>query len=326
MGAPFYQGRFHNEAASERARGRRVWRWLLTRRPAPWPQIHTEPGPPPPHEIKGGALRATMVNHATMLVQTEGVNVLTDPIWSERCSPVSFAGPRRHRPPGLRFEDLPPIHLVLLSHNHYDHLDLPTLRRLAAAHAPAIVTSLGNGPLLERAGLRHVHELDWWDSVPVPGQRSLTVTATPAHHFSGRTLRDRNRTLWCGLTLHGPSGSIFFAGDTGYAKHFTEIRERLGPPRLALLPIGAYEPQWFMRRVHLHPEDAVRAHVELGAGTSLGIHYGTFRLTDEGMDEPLNALALALAKAGISERVFLTPPHGVGLEIPQFPRARRTGT
>lgn len=317
MGATYYKGRFRNDVRIEHVEPRRVLRWLLTRHPAPWPDVTAEPGPPPPREVTGGALRATMVNHATVLLQTDGINVLTDPIWSKRCSPVPFAGPRRHRPPGLRFEDLPPIHLVLLSHNHYDHLDVRTLRRLAAAHAPTVITGLGNRGALERAGLRDVYELDWWESVAVPSHPKLTVMATPSQHFSGRSPFDRDRTLWCGLALRAPSGTVYFAGDTGYADHFGHIRDRIGPPRLALLPIGAYEPQWFMRRVHMNPADAVRAHRDLRAGTSIGIHFGTFRLTDEPMDEPAAALARARVEAGLDDRTFVLPTHGAGLDIRQ---------
>lgn len=317
MSAPQAAGRFRNEIPIQHAEPRQLLKWLATRRPAAWTDVDAEPGPPPPGRVDAGGLRATLVNHSTVLVQTEGVNVLTDPIWSRRCSPVSFVGPRRHRPPGLRFEDLPPIQLVLLSHNHYDHLDLPTLRRLAESHAPTVITGLGNRRRLERAGLGDVHELDWWESMPVPTHPGLTVTATPARHFSGRTPFDRDRALWCGLALHGGSGSLFFAGDTGYGDHFSRIRERLGRPRLALLPIGAYEPGWFMRRVHLSPTDAVRAHAELGAGTSMAIHFGTFRLSDEGMDDPLAELARARAEAGLSERAFVAPRHGVGLDVPE---------
>ncbi len=303
------------------ARPARVLRWLATRKAPVWRDIEEPPGPPPPYEVTGHALRATLVNHATVLLQMDGINVLTDPIWSARCSPVPFAGPRRYRPPGLRFEDLPPIQLVLLSHNHYDHLDLPTLRRLAAVHAPTVITGLGNAPLLERAGLPVVHELDWWDSAPVPGRADLTVTATPAQHFSGRSPFDRDRNLWCGLALHGPSGAVYFAGDSGYGGHFRAIRERLGAPRLALLPIGAYEPQWFMRPVHLTPADAVRAHLDLAAGTSLAIHYGTFRLSDEGQEAPPADLARARAEANVPEQAFLAPAHGLGVQVPESPPA-----
>ncbi len=325
MGAPRQGGRFRNEGVVRHAQPGRVLRWLATRKAPHWPDVEAPPGPPPPYEVSGPALQATVVNHATVLLQMDGINVLTDPIWSARCSPVSFAGPRRHRPPGLRFEDLPPIHLVLLSHNHYDHLDLPTLRRLAAVHAPAVVTGLGNAPLLERAGLSVVHELDWWDSVPVPGRADLTVTATPAQHFSGRSPLDRDRSLWCGLALHGSSGAAFFAGDSGYGEHFRAIRERLGAPRLALLPIGAYEPDWFMRPVHMTPRDAVRAHLDLAAGTSIGIHYGTFPLSDESPDAPPAELARARAEANLPERAFFTPPHGAGILVPQLPAADSLG-
>ncbi|MFW5876546.1 MAG: MBL fold metallo-hydrolase [Myxococcota bacterium] len=316
MGALFYKGRFRNRARIRHPRPKDLFRWALNRRPGPWRWVDVPSAPPPPRAVADGELRATLIGHATVLLQMDGLNVLTDPIWSARCSPVPFAGPERHRPPAVRLEDLPPIHCVLLSHDHYDHLDMPTLRRLGDMHAPVIVTGLRTGRMLRRGGLAHVHELDWWQTRTVPGIPQFTITATPAQHFSGRSLFDRDRTLWCGFDLCGPSGRIFFAGDTGYADHFQEVRERLGPPRLALLPIGAYRPEWVMRRVHMTPADAVRAHQDLQASTSLGIHFGTFRLTDDGMDEPPEALALALAAAGLPAERFQVPTHGAGIQVP----------
>jgi L-ascorbate metabolism protein UlaG (beta-lactamase superfamily) len=266
------------------------WQWDRLRRGAgAWPRwIDVPPGPPPPRRVAGAGLRVTFVGHSTALLQTGGLNVLTDPVWSQRASPVAWAGPRRRRPPGLLFEDLPPIDLVLLSHNHYDHLDLPTLRRLAQAHAPRFVAGLGVGRLLEAVGVGPALELDWWQEAAGPG--GLTVTCVPARHFSGRGLRDRNASLWCGYVLRGPGGLVYFAGDTGFGGHFEEIARRCGAPRLALLPIGAYLPQWFMGPVHLSPAEALRAHRVLGARTSVALHFGTFRIADDAEGQAVAAL------------------------------------
>jgi L-ascorbate metabolism protein UlaG (beta-lactamase superfamily) len=260
-------------------------------------------------------MRVTFVNHATALLQMDGVNVLTDPIWSERSSPVSFAGPKRVVPPGLRFEQLPPIDVVLVSHNHYDHLDLPTLRRLAAEHDPRILVPLGNRALLERAGVHGAEELGWWKSVVVAD--GVRVAAVPARHFSGRGMLDRNRALWAGFVVSGPAGSAYFAGDTGFGPHFQEIRDRFGSPRLAFLPIGAYRPEWFMSRVHMSPDEALRAHRILGAGTSVGIHFGTFRLADDGQDEPPERIEALLGEEVAPRPRFWILGFGEGRDVPR---------
>jgi L-ascorbate metabolism protein UlaG (beta-lactamase superfamily) len=289
-------------------------KWAIGRSPRRWPKwIDEAPGVRPPERVGGGELRVTFVNHATALVQMDGLNVLTDPVWSERVSPVSWAGPKRVRAPGIRFEDLPPIDLVLLSHNHYDHLDVPTMRRLADGHRPRILTGLGNVELFDAERIRGGEEMDWWDEREVaPGAR---VIATPAQHFSGRGPFDRNTTLWMAFVLEGPSGRVYFAGDTGYGPHFARARERLGAMRLALLPIGAYDPQWVMAAVHMDPAGAVRAHHDLEAGTSVGIHWGSFQLTDEGVDEPVRDLETALAADPASPR-FWVLGHGEGRAVP----------
>lgn len=289
-------------------------KWRRERHPGPWREwTDAPPGPPPPRRVGTGELRVTFVNHATTLLQLDGLNVLTDPIWSERCSPVSFAGPRRHRPPGLRFEDLPPIDAVVVSHNHYDHMDLPTLKRLQDAFHPRFFVGLGNRALLERAGLSRVTELDWWQQVPLaPG---VVLSSIPIQHFSNRGLCDSDATLWTGFALQGPSGTTVFAGDTGYGPHFRQIRERLGPIRLAVLPIGAYRPEWFMGPVHMSPADAVRAHRDLEATASVAIHFGTFALADDGEDEPPRALAEALAGSPDASR-FWVLGFGEGRNVP----------
>jgi L-ascorbate metabolism protein UlaG (beta-lactamase superfamily) len=228
-------------------------------------------------------MRVTFIGHATVLLQMDGLNILTDPIWSERASPVRFAGPRRVHPPGLRFEDLPHIDLVLVSHNHYDHLDLPTLRRLERAHRPRFLLPLGNAAILERAGIAGGEDLDWWQGLEVA--EGVRVTLVPSRHFSSRSLCDAWRTLWGSFVVQGPSGAAFFAGDTGFGGHFEEIARRFAPFRLAILPIGAYEPRWFMAPMHMSPADSVRAATILRAAVAVGIHHATFRLSDEGQTQ-----------------------------------------
>ena len=310
-----YDGRrFRNPEDTRHRSPREVLHWLATRNPGPWPRwVENPPGPPPPKRIDRG-IRVTFVNHATVLIQTDGLNLLTDPIWSERASPSRFIGPRRVRPPGIRFEDLPPIDVVVVSHNHYDHLDLPTLKRLAQAHDPLFVVGLGNAALLQKAGIARVQELDWWQSLSP--DKSLTITAVPARHFSARGLCDRDATLWAGYYLNGPDGAVYFAGDTGYGVHFEQIRKRLGAPRLALLPIGAFRPRWFMARVHLSPADAIRAMKALGARHALAIHFGTFPLADDGMEEPAIRLRELLAAHPAPRPDFRILDFGAGWSLP----------
>lgn len=305
----FDGARFHNLAPFPLHSFGDFVRWKRTAQPGYWPEwIDAKPGAAPP--ARAGDLRITLVNHSTVLVQAAGANLLTDPIWSDRASPVSWAGPRRRRAPGLRFEDLPPIDAVLVSHNHYDHLDLATLDRLAKRGA-AFSVPLGNAALLESRRIAPVAELDWWQSIEVAGAR---ITAVPAQHFSGRGLRDRNATLWCGYVIESRAGAVYFAGDTGWGPHFARIRERWPAIRLALLPIGAYRPAWFMSPLHLSPDDAARAHAALGAAVSVPIHYGAFALGDDGEREPLDDLGRAL-EANRSAR-FQVLPFGQGWDVP----------
>jgi L-ascorbate metabolism protein UlaG (beta-lactamase superfamily) len=288
-------------------------KWMRTRRPGVWPQwIPSTRGPKPPERVPGATLRVTFVNHATVLLQTEGLNLLTDPVWSERVSPVNFTGPQRHRAPGIRFEDLPQIDAILLSHNHYDHLDVPTLRRLAAEHKPTVFCPLGVAPLVRRCGLHEVQELDWWQSTRWRGR---TIHCVQAQHFSARTPFDRNRTLWCGWVVEAERGNLYFAGDTGFGPFFEEIGRRFAPIRLALLPIGAYEPEWFMGPVHMTPEQAVEARVMARADLAVGIHFGTFSLADDGAADPPARLREALAGREDADR-FWTLDEGEGREIP----------
>ena len=296
------------------------FRWITHRERGPWRDFtNTPPGARPPGRVGDGRLRVTFVNHATVLIQMDGLNLLTDPVWSERVSPVSFAGPRRHRPPGIRFSDLPPLDAILVSHNHYDHMDVPTLRRLTAAGHPRLFTGLGNAAFLSGQGIANARDLDWWDSVTLaPG---VALTAVPARHFSSRSPFDRDRALWCGFVVSGPSGSIYFAGDTGWGSHFQMIRDRFPNLRLALLPIGAYRPRWFMSQAHIDPEEAVRAHEVLGAQTSVAIHFGTFAQADDGEMEPLDVLKAALARRPEPKPRFLALDNGESLELPRGPAA-----
>ncbi len=270
-------------------------KWLATRQAAPWPrwvdQALPSVVPSASHSEDLNDWRITFINHATVLLQIGPWNLLTDPVWSDRCSPSAHLGPRRVRLPGLRLEQLPPIHAVLLSHDHYDHLDLRTLMWLSQRDQVSIVTGLGVGALLRANGINNVVELDWWQQTELG---PLTLKFLPAKHFSGRGARDRNRTLWGSLWVDTPAGAAYFAGDTGYGAHFGEIHQRLGAPRLALLPIGAYAPRWFMSPVHMCPQDAVRAHQDLHAARSVGIHFNTFQLTDEAITDPVHELALTL--------------------------------
>lgn len=282
---------------------------FLTEKRGAWPRwVETSYGPRPPERIQGDQLSYTFINHATVLIQTAGLNILTDPIWSNRCSPVSWAGPRRHRNPGIRFEDLPPIDLVLISHNHYDHMDIPTLRKLAKQFNSSIFVGDGNLEPLAKKGFDRVREFGWWQDADVGS--SVQVTFVPARHFSGRGLFDRNKTLWGGFVLQTPFGVVYFAGDTGYADCFSQIYKKFGPSDLSFLPIGAYKPRSFMCAVHMDPADAVKAHADLHSSESVGIHFGTFRLAFEGLGEPEQDLNRALESANVPADSFVVPECG----------------
>src|SRR5271154_972872 len=284
-----------------------VIHWLANRKPGPWRKwVDSAPGPIPPDRVSDGAIRATFIGHSSVLIQLDGINILCDPIWSKRASPFSWIGPKRHRPPGISFEHLPKIDLVLQSHDHYDHFDVPTLRRIASQSHPSFAVPLGVAQRLLSKKIAvdsQITELDWWQSAQF--SESLRITAVPARHFSGRGLRDRNKTLWCGYVIETPSGTVYFAGDTAYGSHFAAIAERFPEIRLAFLPIGAYRPQWFMGPVHISPQDAVRAHKEVGAATSVAIHFGTFRLADDGEQEAVNELKRALDREKAAHRLWV---------------------
>ena len=293
--------------------------WALHRQRGAWSEhLDAPPGPPPPPRVADGELRVTWVNHATVLIQLDGVNLLTDPIWGDVAGPVSFVGSHRRHSPGLRFEDLPPIDVVLLSHDHYDHLDLPTLRRLEAAHHPLIVAGLGQRALLKANGMRRVIELDWGQKLHL-AHHKLVVAGVPARHGCMRGLCDRDATLWLGFVVLSPSGNLYFAGDTGYGPHLQQIGDRYGPFRLALLPIAPSKPRELFGAVHLDAAEAVRAAQVTRARQSLAIHFGTFAQGDDAETEPTQLLEETLRTTpGVNFRV---PRFGEGWAVPALPEA-----
>ena len=279
-----------------------VLQWMLKRKQGPWKENKQIPFGDKPVPTSD-ELRITYVNHSTFLIQVGGINILTDPVWSERTSPFQFAGPKRMRPPGIKFEDLPKIDIVLLSHNHYDHLDLPVMMKIFQIHKPKIITPLGVKAFLERNKISGHGDLDWWDEVGL--NDSLKIQAVPAQHFSGRGTFDRDATLWCGYVIKRKEGNIYFVGDTGYnEKTFKEIGDRCAPIAVALVPIGAYKPQWFMSPIHCSPEEAVKIHIEVKAKVSIADHYGTFPLADDGEEDPKVELTKALEKLNVPKEQF----------------------
>lgn len=279
---------------------------------AKWPR-EVEVSPARPSPVLNGDLRLTCVGHATFLIQTSVGTILTDPVFGDFASPLPLVGPRRVRRPGVALEHLPPIDLVLLSHNHYDHCDADAIRTLIRRFSPRFATPVGNGRLLRSLGALNVTELDWWERAEIAG---MDVAMIPARHFSARTPFDRNRALWGGFVVQAGSHRVLFAGDSGYGPHFREIGDRHGPFDLALLPIGAYEPRWFMRPIHMNPEEAVQAHVDVRSARSVAMHHGVFQLTLEPIDEPVERLAAALEDGGIPPESFRVLEPGATLTLP----------
>jgi L-ascorbate metabolism protein UlaG (beta-lactamase superfamily) len=309
---PYFQGpvsdhfdglRFHLPGHTHDKSWRDRLRWHFGGGKARWPKSYPSPfADVPPARVAG--LRVVLVGHASFLIQVAGLNILIDPVWSDRASPVAWAGPLRVNPPGIAWSALPPVDAVLITHNHYDHLDLPTLARLRARQKLRVIAPLGNDAIIDPAIGGGAEVLDWGEFRAL--SPDVGVHLRPAAHWSARGLRDRRMALWGAFTLTTPAGVIHHIGDTGYGDGsiFRAIRAEFGPPRLAILPIGAYAPRWFMRDLHMNPQDAVQAMADLGAAQALGHHWGTFRLTDEPIDEPPTQLAEALTAAGIEPARF----------------------
>ena len=304
------------------------WRWNAARLGLPPPP--REPIPTCAADLdflqaNAGAAQqpaVTWVGHATVLAQLGGLNLLTDPIFSARASPLSFTGPKRAQPPGVALQDLPRIDAVLISHNHYDHLDLASARALAGqpGGSPLFVVPLGLAAWFRQRGMTHVVELDWWQSHQLgPAE----VVLVPAQHWSARGLTDRMKTLWGGFAVFAADCHLFFAGDTGYSRDFAAIRERFSERQrqggfdIALVPIGAYEPRWFMKEQHVNVEEALKIHADLGAQRTLGVHWGTFELTDEALDEPPRQLRLQRDAAGLAAEDVFTLAIGETRRLPR---------
>ncbi|MDI1295565.1 MAG: MBL fold metallo-hydrolase [bacterium] len=290
---------------------RDVLRWKRTAPPTRWPaSMAVDPVVP---DARVNDLRITMVGHATLLIQIAGLNILTDPVWSDRASPLSLIGPKRVTAPGIALNDLPPIDAILLSHNHYDHLDIATLRALHIRHDPLIVTPLGNDHIVHRhIPKARVRTGDWGDHVAIAPDAEAHIV--PALHWSSRSIRDRRMALWGGFMLRAAGKLVYFAGDTGYGTGniFQSLRTRFGRPDIALLPIGAYDPRWFMAAQHTDPDEAIQIMLDLDARAALGIHWGTFKLTDEEWEAPALRLIAGLAARGIdSERFVALRPADV---------------
>jgi L-ascorbate metabolism protein UlaG (beta-lactamase superfamily) len=306
---------FHNLNDVQAKGFREVIGWMINRQQGPWPAYHDDqPGPPPPARVNGRTVRVTFINHSTVLLQFDGLNVLTDPIYYERTSPFQFAGPKRNNPPGIRFDDLPKIDVLLLSHNHWDHLDIGTVRKLCNRDQPRVFCSLGVKAFLEQEGCRNVQEMDWRQSLAV--NDSTTIHCVPAQHFSGRGLFDRNATLWAGYIIDSKvAGKLYFVGDTGYGPFLKDIGRQFGPLRLALIPIGAYKPPWFMSPIHCSPAEAVQIHTDVRSEQSVAIHFGTFPLADDGSTEPVDDLAKALVAKNIPADRFKALKTGTSLVL-----------
>jgi L-ascorbate metabolism protein UlaG (beta-lactamase superfamily) len=294
------------------------WQWQRMRSTLPpSPEARDIPRRSPDFARPSAApdeLRITWIGQATFLIQIAGQNILTDPVWSERASPFQWLGPARFSPPGVRFEDLPPIHAVLISHDHYDHLDTTTIERLARAYpAASWLTPLGYADLLSKHGVSEVTELDWWESNTDGGP--LSFTALPVQHWTNRFGSRPYSRLWCSWSIASPNARVYFAGDSGYCPAFTEIRERMGTFDVALLPIGAYEPRWFMKQAHMNPEDAVQAYLDLGAHHFCAMHWATFRLTDEDPLEPPRRVRAEWQRLALSPERLHIPAIGETLRL-----------
>lgn len=312
--SPHYDGeKFFNPWLKEEDKS--FWqllKWRMTGNPKDWPeQVENPPmelNVKDTSKIPEGEVYVTFINHSTCLIQTKDLTLITDPVYSKRVSPVSFAGPARVRPPAVPFDKLPKIDVVIISHNHYDHLDLDTLEKISKRDGSKFIVPLGDKDLLEVEGIDNVLEADWWQEFQLTDITSLTMT--PVQHWSARGLFDRRDSLWGGYVISQKNKQIYFAGDTGYGPHFLKTKERFKTIDLSLIPIGAYLPRWFMKTYHVNPKESVQAHLDLESKQSIGIHFGTFKLTDEGIDDPKADLIQAKKERSVPDESFVVPIHG----------------
>jgi L-ascorbate metabolism protein UlaG (beta-lactamase superfamily) len=315
-------GRFRNPGKVRHRGVGDFLRWRLSRRgKTRWPRRVINPGQDrPPQRVEGDRLRVSYIGHVTLLVQTRGLNILTDPVWSSRASPVPFHGPRRVREPGVAFEHLPPIDIVLVSHNHYDHLDRQTLCRLHTVHRPLVVAPLGNERWLRRAHREMtLRTLDWGEGLDLA--EDVRVNCEPMHHWSARGLFDRNRGLWGAFVIQTPGGNILFIGDSGYGDgdFFRGHRRKYGAFRVAFIPIGAYSPRWLMADDHMDPDEAVQCYKEVGAHFALATHYEVFPLADDAFGGPRAGLERARRLHQIPPEAFRALEPGEAWEVPPQP-------
>ena len=295
------------------------FKWQISKKIIPWPShIEVKKYDIPPTRVFGDELRIVYVGHVTFLIQTQGLNILTDPVWSERASPVSFAGPKRVINPGIRLEDLPPIDVIWISHNHYDHLDIATIKRLWKEHKPRIITPLGNDTVIHSYDKTiAVETYDWGNEVTISD--TVKFHLSPMQHWSARGVFDRNKALWAALTIETKGGNIYFVGDSGYGegRYFKRDQAKFGKFRLALLPMGAYEPRWFMEYMHMNPDDMLKAHNDLGQPYTIPSHFDVFKLTDEGLGEAVSALHKAMKEQHLGDKVKVLQVGDV-FEVPKL--------
>ena len=310
----FDGNKFRNPSGRDAKGPSSGFKYMKERSPGPWKKnyetfVREEAIP---ERIDPNKLKITFVNHSTFLIQYAGLNILTDPIWSYRCSPFQFAGPHRMRPPGVKFDDLPNIDLVLLSHNHYDHYDTSTNKDLIKKYNPKYIVPLGMKSSLLRLGASDVEELDWFQESSFKG---LKIMGTPANHFSSRGLFDQNATLWCGFLLQNHDHKLYFVGDTGYGPNFKTMGEKYGPIDISLIPIGAYQPEWFMGPIHISPIEALKVHHDINSIQSIGKHFGTFPLADDGMFVAQDALKAAMNAENFDPKDFIIPDEGFSYDF-----------
>ena len=317
LSAPAYKGpvsdhfdgkKFINPGGVEAKGFKEIFKWMREGRA---PRIWKEDLTPPPYQkvkaSKNGECIITFINHSSFLIQVDGLHILTDPVWSKYASPFQFTGPKRMKQPGLEIHALKKVDYVLLSHNHYDHLDLRSLKELERLYAPEFITPLGVDLFLIKKGIRNVKAMDWWQHIQL-GQ--LSLWSTPAQHFSSRGLFDRNKTLWCGFALKSDNHNIYYVGDSGYGDFFKEIGDRLGPFDASIIPIGAFKPEWFMQPIHVNPAQAIQIHSDVNSKRSIACHFGTFPLADDNMGEPETLLQEGLQSNGFKETDFTVLANG----------------